>query len=277
VKKYARVETEQFSNVPSPSITPEQWLRLVRRINTIFEKRSDLAGIVVTHGTSRLEETAFFLHLTVKSERPVVVVGAQRPPTGISPDGPLNLFSAIRVAASSSARAKGVMVVMDDRIISARDAQKLFPRNGGFAAAEMGVLGVVATHGPEFFYSPTRRHTTTSEFDLRGITELPRVDVQYSYAGSEGGIKTDSKAIIVATTGFAPPERAYYENLQRRGIIIAATFPSGDHVASANAEPEALPVIAVQRMLPTHARILMMLALTKTQDPKEIQRIFEQY
>src|SRR5207237_6664820 len=148
------------SNIPSAQMTPEQWLLLSRRINLVFEKRPEIAGIVVTHGTDRLEETAFFLHLTVKSDKPVVVVGAQRPPTGISPDGPINLLDAVRVAAAHDARGKGTMVVMDDRIISARDAQKLYARTGGFSALEMGVIGIVARHGVEFFYSATRRHTS---------------------------------------------------------------------------------------------------------------------
>ena len=130
IKRYAQVETEQFSNIPSAQMTPEQWLLLAHRINTVFEKRPDLAGIVVTHGTDRLEETAFFLHLTVKSDKPVVLVGAQRPPTGISPDGPLNLLSSVRVAGAHDSIGKGVLVVMDDRIISARDAQKVFARTG---------------------------------------------------------------------------------------------------------------------------------------------------
>src|SRR5205809_6542797 len=138
VRKYAQIEAEQFSNLPSPNITPEHWLQLARRINMAFEKRADLAGVVITHGTSRLEETAFFLHLTVKFDRPVVLVGAQRPGTGISPDGPINLLSAIRVAASPQARGKGVMVVMDDRILCARDAQKVYARTGGFSSDEMG-------------------------------------------------------------------------------------------------------------------------------------------
>jgi len=277
LKKHAQVETEQFSNIPSSLITPEQWLLLARRINSIFEKRSDLSGIVVTHGTDRLEETAFFLHLTVRSDRPIVMVGAQRPPTGISPDGPINLLGAVRVAASHESRGKGTLVVMDDRIISARDAQKLFARSGGFAAQEMGVIGVVARHGVEYFYAPTRRHSTNSEFDVRDLTSLPRVDIQYSYAGAEGNGKTDAKSVIVATTGLSGGERAYYDGLQRRGIIIATTFPSGDQVASPSLSRDAFPMIAVQRMLPTHARILMMLALTKTQDFREIQRIFDQY
>ena len=110
----------------------------------MFRERSDLAGIVITHGTARLDETAFFLNLVVKSDRPVVLVGAQRPPTGISPDGALNLLAAIRVAASPSARGKGAMIVMDERILSARDAEKLYARSGGFDAGEMGMLGVVA-------------------------------------------------------------------------------------------------------------------------------------
>src|SRR5262245_59431674 len=114
--RYARLETEQFSNLPSTNITPEHWLLLAKRINDLFRTRPDLAGIVVTHGTARLEETAFFLHLTVRSARPVIVVGAQRPPTGISPDGPLNLLAAVRVAAAPESREKGVLVVMDERI-----------------------------------------------------------------------------------------------------------------------------------------------------------------
>lgn len=277
IKRYAQVETEQFANIPSAQMTPEQWLQLAHRINTIVEKRPEIAGIVVTHGTDRLEETAFFLHLTVKSDKPVVLVGAQRPPTGISPDGPINLLGAVRVAAAHDSRSKGTLVVMDDRIISARDAQKLYARSGGFAAPEMGVIGIVARHGVEFFYSPTRKHTTASEFDVRDMTTLPRVDIQYSYAGSEGGIKTDAKGIVVVTTGLSGAERAYYENLMRHGIVVATTFPSGDQVASPAGVRDSFPAIAVKRMLPTHARILLMLALTKTQDVREIQRIFDQY
>lgn len=277
IKRYAQVETEQFANIPSAMMTPEQWLLLARRINTAFEKHPELAGVVVTHGTDRLEETAFFLHLTVRSDKPVVLVGAQRPPTGISPDGPINLLAAVRVAAAHDSRGKGALVVMDDRIISARDAQKLFARSGGFAAPEMGVIGVVARHGVEYFYSPARRHSVSSEFDIRDLMTLPRVDIQYSYAGAEGGTKTEAKGIIVATTGLSTVERAYYEGLQRKGVVVGTTFPSGDQVASPNPNRETLPLIAVKRMLPTHARILMMLALAKTQDLREIQRIFDQY
>src|SRR5439155_26199262 len=172
IRKYARIETVQFANVPSAYITPNQWLQLARNINSIFEKRPELAGIVVTHGTDRLEETAFFLHLTVKTDKPVVVVGAQRPATGISPDGPINLLSAVRVAAAHDARDKGVMVVMDDRIISACDALKMYARNGGFSARELGMIGVVARIGVDFFYSQTRSKTSSTDLDVSTFNTL---------------------------------------------------------------------------------------------------------
>jgi L-asparaginase len=279
VQRYADVETEQFSNLPSPSITPAHWLRLAQRINAIFKERPDLAGIVVTHGTARLEETAFFLYLTIKSDRPVVVVGAQRPPTGISPDGAINLLSAIRVAAAPASRGKGVTAVMDDRIISARDVTKIYARGGGFDAAEMGTLGVAATSGVEFFYQPVRKHTASSEFDVAAIEALPRVGISYSYSGAEGVADLDAKAVIVATTGFAPEEQKYYEALRRKGVIVAATFPSGQQIDGAAAPPAApvAPVIVVKHLMPTKARILMMLALTRTHDPAAIQTIFDSY
>lgn len=277
-RKYAQVEGEQFANIPSPNITPAQWLQLARRINNAFRERPDLAGIVITHGTSRLDETAFFLNLTVKYDRPVVLVGAQRPPTGISPDGALNLLAGIRVAASPDSRGKGVVVVMDERILSARDAEKMYARSGGFDAGEMGMIGVVATHGVEYFYSPTRRHTYRSEFDLGGVMELPFVDINYSSAGADGlGSIEGVRGIVVATTGFTPAEKNYYESLQRRGIIVAATFPSGENVAAPPPTRDASVPISVERLTPLHARILLMLALTKTSNPAEIQRIFSEY
>lgn len=280
VQRYAEVETEQFSNLPSPSVTPAHWLRLAQRINALLAERPDLSGIVVTHGTARLEETAFFLHLTIKSDRPVVVVGAQRPPTGISPDGPINLLSAIRVAAAPQSRGKGVTTVMDDRIISARDVTKIYARGGGFDAAEMGTLGVVATGGVEFFYQPVRKHTASSDFDVATIEALPRVGISYSYSGAQGVADLDARAIVVATTGFAPEEQKYYEALRRRGVIVASTFPSGQQSDTAGpaAPPSGIPpVIAVKHLMPTKARILMMLALTRTQDPAAIQKIFDAY
>jgi L-asparaginase len=279
VQRYAQVETEQFSNVPSPSITPDHWLRLAQRINTLFQERPDLAGVVVTHGTARLEETAFFLYLTIKSDKPVVVVGAQRPPTGISPDGPINLLSAIRVAGAPQSRGKGVTVVMDDRIISARDVTKIYARGGGFDGSEMGTLGTVATGGVEFFYQPVKKHTASSDFDVSSLKVLPRVGISYSYSGAEGVSDPQAKAVIVATTGFAPEEAKHYEGVRRKGVIVASTFPSGSQVddGPARTQTDVPPVVAVKHLMPTKARILMMLALTRTQNPSDIQKIFDSY
>jgi len=279
VQRYAQVETEQFSNVGSPNITPDHWLRLAQRINALFKERPDLSGVVVTHGTARLEETAFFLYLTIKSDRPVVVVGAQRPPTGISPDGPINLLSAIRVAAAPESRGKGVTAVMDDRIMSARDVTKIYARGGGFDGAEMGTLGTVATGGVEFFYQPVKKHTASSDFDVSALKVLPRVGISYSYSGAEGVSDPDAKAVIVATTGFAPEESKYYDGVRKKGVIVATTFPSGEQVDTAPpaAQSALPPVVAVKHLMPTKARILMMLALTKTQNPSEIQKIFDSY
>jgi L-asparaginase len=287
ISRYAQIESEQFSNVSSSHITPQHWLALAQRINALLDQRADLAGVVVTHGTSRLEETAFFLHLTVKSDRPVVVVGAQRPSTGVSPDGPLNLLSAIRVAASTDARNKGALAVMDDRIISARDVTKNYGHGGGFGGAEMGVLGTVSNFAVEFFYQPIRRHTRSSEFDVSSLRALPRVDIAYSYGGAPGLADPAAKAMIVATTGLSEEEGRYFDARKRNGLVVATTFPSGmsDRLAlgeqnSAAASPNSAqgpPYVAVKHLMPTKARILMMLALTKTQDPVEIQRIFNSY
>ena len=287
LERYAQIETEQFSNVASFYITPQHWLGLAQRINTLLASRPDLAGVVVTHGTARLEETAFFLHLTVKSDRPVVVVGAQRPPTGVSPDGPLNVLSAVRVAASVDARNKGALAVMDDRIISARDVTKNYGHNGGFGAAEMGVLGTVSNFAVEFFYQPVRRHTVSSEFDVSSLRELPRVGISYSYGGAPGVADVQAKGVIVATTGLAEEEGRYFDSLKRKGVVVATTFPSGlsDRLALSEQSPPAgaandarvPPYVAVKHLMPSKARILMMLALTKTQDPVQIQRIFDSY
>jgi len=284
---------------------PSHWVALSKRINELLQ-RADLAGIVVTHGTDRLEETAFFLYLTVKSDKPVVVVGSQRPATGISPDGPINLLSAVRTAGAPGARGMGVMVVMDDRIISARENRKLYPRTGGFSGGEMGMLGVVASRGPEFFFTPARRHGVDTEFDITAVDTLPTVELVFSYPGGEGprlGPNTQG-VVAVTTSGFSPSERDAFLEIRRRGIVLVQAFPSGEHVAGGSPGPgpgplgpQAVPqgggrqggqgaqtgnqnlppTVSVQHLLPQKARILLMLALTKTKDPGEIQRFFNEY
>ena len=302
--RYARVETEQFSNVASTLVTPEMWVQLAKRINTVLQ-RGDLAGVVVTHGTDRLEETAFFLYLTVRSSKPVVVVGAQRPATGISPDGPINLLSAVRTAASPKAVQKGVMVVMDDRILSARESRKLYQRTGGFSTGDMGMLGVVASQGPEFFFAPVRRFGERSEFDLDGVDTLPKVELTMSYPGGTGQtFTTNPQGVVVATTGMTAAESATYRALRQTGVVVVTSFTSGENVNGGGgggdgppvpartdttarrdsvARPAAAPVppvppaVVALHLTPTKARILLMVALTKTKNPREVQRIFNEY
>ena len=300
LSRYATVEAEQFSNVPSPAITPEQWVALSKRIDQVLSGRKDLAGVVVTHGTDRLEETSFFLYLTVHSDKPVVVVGAQRPATGISPDGPINLLSAVRVAASPQAVGKGVMVVLDDRILSAREVRKQYQRTGGFTTGDMGMLGAVGGDGPEFFFSPVRRHGSSSEFDLSHIETLPRVELAFSYPGGTGPhFDPQPAGVVVATTGFTRDESVAYRTLRTAGVVVVTAFPSGDNVSSTRSfaparsdtatppvtaddslrasERAAPPTVAAQHITPQKARILLMLALTRTRDPREIQRYFLEY
>jgi len=286
--KFARIETEQFSNVASTEIMPAQWLALSRRINEELA-RTDLDGVVVTHGTDRLEETAFFLYLTIKSDKPVVIVGSQRPATGISPDGPINLLSAVRTAGAQDARGMGVMVVMDDRILSARESRKIYPRTGGFSGGEMGMLGVVGGGGPEFFFRPVRRHGAETEFDVTRITALPTVELVYSYPGGAGPrLGPDTVGVVVTSTGFSPSERDAFLEVRKRGVVMAQVFPSGDHVPGASGsggqgggaqqgQAPLPPIVSVQHLLPQKARILLMLALTRTKDAREVQRIFSEY
>ncbi len=310
LSRYARVEAEQFSNVASTLVTPEMWVQLAKRINKALE-RGDLAGVVVTHGTDRLEETAFFLYLTVRSDKPVIIVGAQRPATGISPDGPINLLAAVRTAASPKAVGKGVMVVMDDRILSARESRKLYQRTGGFSTGDMGMLGVVASQGPEFFFAPVRRFGPRSEFDLAGVDTLPRVELTMSFPGGTGpAFATNPKGVVVATTGMTRAEGVAYRALRQAGVVVVTSFTSGENVngggggdgpppvaapvaasasaaarpdsaarrdSSARAEPPVPPAVTALHLTAGKARILLMVALTRTTDPREIQRIFNQY
>jgi len=296
----AQVETEQFSNVASSLITPLQWVALAKRINLVLKQRGDLAGVVVTHGTDRLEETAFFLYLTIRSDKPVIVVGSQRPATGVSPDGPMNLLGAVRTAASPAAVGKGVLVELDDRLISAREVRKLYQRTGGFSGGDMGLLGVVTTSGPEFFYAPVRRHGSTSEFDLSRVDSLPQVELTFSYPGGTGPLFASPPAgVVVATTGLTRAEGSVFRALRGAGTVIVTSFPSGDNVNQPRsaaeirsdtvqipktaddslrvAERALPPTVVTQHLTPQKARILLMLALTRTRDPREVQRYFVEY
>ena len=205
--RYVRPEYEQFSNVASGSLTLDQWLQLSRRINQLFADDADLAGVVVTSGTDTLEETAYFLNLTVKHDRPVVVVGSMRNPSTLGYEGAANLLEGFRVAADPASRGKGVMVVLNDEINAAREVTKTDAlRLQTFQTRGYGILGTVDRDRVVYYRDVIRRHTKASEFDVSTIKELPRVDVILTYQGAPGdliecAVDHGAKGIVIAGAG----------------------------------------------------------------------------
>ena len=288
--RHATVRVEQVANIGSTNITFDDWLTLARRIDAIFSGDPDTAGIVITHGTNTLEETAYFLNLTVRHDRPVVLVGAQRPATAISADGPLNLLNAVRTAAAPEARGKGVLVVMNDEINAARDVTKTNTyRVETFSSRELGFLGYVDGDRVSFYRQPTKRHTAASEFDLTGVTTFPRVDIVYSYVEAnpvliETLITDGVDGIVVAGTGaggMSRRERAAFDLLtglpaDAKPVIVRSNRVGSGRVVPRTADDE-IAMIAGDTLNPQKARILLMLALTKTRDLDELRRMFGEY
>jgi L-asparaginase len=290
VKQYAQVEVEQVVNVGSPNMTPEVWRTLALRINGLFSENPKIAGVVITHGTSTLEETAYFLHLTVRHDKPVVLVGSQRPATAISADGPLNLVNAVRTAAAPEARGKGVMIVMNDEINGARDVTKSNTyRVETFRSGELGFLGYVDDDKVSFYKASTRRHTSNSEFTITSATRFPRVEIVYSYAQASTAplqalVREGVDGII-----FAAPGAGSLSDVELKAVreIVASPAPvkpilmrssrTGSGRVTNRQVFDKLGMIPADNLIAQKARILLMLALTQTRDPREIARIFSEY
>jgi len=290
IAQIADVRVEQIVNVNSSDITIENWLTLAKRIQSIIKETPSVAGFVVTSGTNTLEETAFFLNLTVRSDKPVVVVGSMRPSTAISADGPLNLLNAVRTAIASDAKGKGALIVMNDEINGARDATKTNTlRVETFKSPELGLLGYVDEDKVSFYRASTKRHTANSEFDITNLTTLPKVTILYSYIDPdasmiEAAIKSGAKGIVFAGTGNGALSIMEETVLKEVAAMPAAARPAlvrssrvGNGRVIATAEYDALNVIPSDTLNAQKARILLMLALTRTSDPKELRRIFSDY
>jgi L-asparaginase len=308
--RYVRPEAEQFANTSSAALSLTQWLDLARRINTLFADDPDLAGIVVTSGTDTLEETAYFLDLTVRSQKPVVVVGSMRNPSTLGYEGAANLLEGFRVAASPDARGKGVLVVLNDEINAARDVTKTDAlRLNTFQSRGYGLLGVVDSDRVVFYRSLVKRHTASSEFDVSEIDELPRVDVVMVYQGASGDIikaivDQGARGIVIASAGAGATSGTQGQGIQYavdKGVFVvtstrtgsgriaartgrggtggaAAASNDGDRpAAAAAARPATDRRIAAEDLAPVKARILLMLALTRTTDGADIQRMFTEY
>jgi L-asparaginase len=293
IARYAAPEFEQFANTASSAITLAQWLDLSRRVNALFEEDAELAGVVVTSGTDTLEETAYFLHLTVRTDKPVVVVGSMRNPSTLGYEGAANLLEAFRVAAAPDSRGKGVLVVLNDEINSAREVTKTDAlRLHTFQSRGYGLLGVVDADRVVYYRSLVKRHTKESEFDVRRVTELPRVDVVMVYQGASGDVikalvDQGTKGIVIASAGAGALSGTQGEGVQyamEKGVVVAISTRTGSGRIAARTRPssrgaDAQPSlrIAAEDLAPVKARILLMLALTVTKDPAEIQRMFTQY
>lgn len=287
LKKVARLEVEEVVRVGSSSITLENWLRLARRINEILAQESGVKGVVVTHGSNTMEETGYFLSLTVKSDKPVVLTAAQRQFTTLSSDSPKNFLQAVRVAASDDARGKGALIVTNDVINAARDVTKSITyRLETYNSRDLGVLGYVDEDQVTFYRAPLKSHTTATPFDISRLQKLPRVDIITSYVDADGALidaavtHANVEGLVIAgfPTGSATPDMEKAMNrAAARGIPIVMTNRGGTGRITDTRDKEARPLIFGDNLTPQKARILLMLALTTTKDPREIQRIFQKY
>ena len=278
IDSVATVESEQFLNVPSSAIGPARWLELSRHIADIFRTRPEVRGIVVTHGTDTMEETAYFLDLTIGGDRPVVVTGSMRPSNMVGADGPANLTNAVRVAVDTAARGRGTMVLMDDRLFSARDVTKTnSTRVETFQAPERGPLAIVDPEGS--FYRTRSAARSAAQFDITDVKELPRVDVVYSYAGADSVVidalvAAGAKGLVIAGVGrggMTSSQSAAVRKASAKGVVVITSTRTGSGRVPVGTTGN---TIGSGDLNPQKARVLLALALTRTNDPVQIRKIF---
>ena len=272
--------------MPSTAIGPAEWLEINTKIHELVEDDPSLAGIVITHGTATLEETAYFMNLSVQVEIPVVLVGAQRPASSLSTDAGMNLVNAIRVAKDPASRGRGALAVLNDEIHCARDVTKTSTqRLQTFKSPDFGLLGHADFDKIAYYRMPERRRMPDTEFDVLGLTELPRVDISMTYAGADGTIINalvagGAKGIVVGAMapGYTTP--AEFEALcaaAENGVAIVQSTRAGSGRVGDVPSRRAPGAALADNLPPQKARVLLMLALTKTNDPAELQRIFDEY
>ena len=283
----AQVSIEQLSNVGSQDMTFAIMIALARRINALLAA-GEADGVVVTHGTDTMEETAHFLNLTVKSKKPVILTGSMRPSTAVSADGPLNLYNAVSVAADPEAADRGVLVVMNDRIHGAHSLTKTDTTSvETFLSPISGLIGTVSYGKIQYFRRPFRKNTYRSEFSIDGVTELPRVDILYACADMPAdlidcSVAQGAQGIVIAGDGNGNMNAATCERAAHaadRGILIvrSSRVPSGKVGRNVEVDDDRLQFIASDEFNPAKARILLMLALLKKRSLAEVQELFYDY
>lgn len=281
IRDLADISWEQIANIDSSNMCDEIWLRLAKKIAKLFAEGID--GVVITHGTDTMEETAYFLNLTIKSDKPVVLVGAMRPSTAISADGSKNLYNAVALVANKEAKNKGVMVAINDKILSARGVVKTHSLNvDAFSSPDFGDLGYIVD-GKVFFYNNvTKAHTKNAPFDVSKLTSLPKVDILYSYSNDGSGVAAKAlfehgtKGIVVAGSMHKNQKDVLKELLKKGLKVVVSSRVVAGCVAVSDSD-EKLGFISAEDLNPQKARVLLMLALTKTSDPKKIQEYFLKY
>jgi len=287
INDIADVTFDSFLSISSTEINASHWVQLRNKVIETFEDEA-YDGIVISHGTNTLEESAYFLHLTVPNDKPIIFVGAQRPFTALSTDAHYNLLQAIRVAASNEAIGKGVLVVLNDEISSAREVTKTNTyRLEAFQSGQFGYLGFVDPDKKIHCYrEPTRKHTIHSEFSEMEIKQLPDVEIIYSYAGATGHLidyiieSGAYKGIVTAGTGaglVSPSEKAALEKARQHGIHIVRSSRVGNGRVMGIKGYEAEHFIHGDNLLPQKARILLMVSLLKYEATADLERIFNSY
>ncbi len=285
IRDLADISWEQIANIDSSNMCDEIWLRLAKKIAKLFAEGID--GVVITHGTDTMEETAYFLNLTIKSDKPVVLVGAMRPSTAISADGSKNLYNAVALVANKEAKNKGVMVAINDKILSARGVVKTHSLNvDAFSSPDFGDLGYIVD-GKVFFYNNvTKAHTKNAPFDVSKLTSLPKVDILYSYSNDGSGVAAKAlfehgtKGIVVAGSGAGSihkNQKDVLKELLKKGLKVVVSSRVVAGCVAVSDSDEKLGFISAEDLNPQKARVLLILALTKTSDPKKIQEYFLKY
>jgi L-asparaginase len=285
--KIAKVTGEQISNVGSQDMSDAIWLKLAKRVNDLA-KSPDVDGIVITHGTDTLEETAYFLHLVAKTQKPVVLTGSMRPSSALSADGPLNIYNAVAIAGDPAAAGRGVLVAINDQIHSAHDMTKMNTTSvETFMSPYRGLIGSSSYGVNQFYREPFKKNTTESELSVDGLTELPRVDILYVYEDMPGdpvnaAVSAGAKGIVTAGVGNGNMPKAVMDALSRaaqNGVVVvrASRVPTGYVGRNVEVNDDALNFVASEELNPPKARVLLRLALTKTKDPKQVQKFFNEY
>ena len=287
IDKLAVIKGEQISNVGSQDMSFDILLKVAKRINELA-KTNGVDGFVITHGTDTLEESAFFLNLTVKTDKPVVMVGSMRPSTAVSADGPLNLYNAVAVAADPKAKGRGVLVVMNDWIHGAHSLTKTSTTAvQTFLSPVRGLVGTTTYGKQDYYTTPSWKHTTATEFDISAVTTIPRVDIIYASADSssdliDAAVEKGAKGIVIAGVGNGNMNKASVDAAAaavKKGVVVVRSSRVTTGAVGRNVEldDDKLGFIASDELNPQKARILLGLALLKPHKPAELQTMFQTY